>query len=121
MELVNEVSKEGTQLAVKPVVQRVAAVMAGNITVLHALLIYGIAGTVVFLKLFFPTMGYGSVLMGIITAFVLRYSFEYGGILNCIHFNVHRHVFLSNVFCRSGDDFGRLDCMNTGDFVMEHG
>ena len=47
----------------------VGAAMAGTIAEWYEFFIYGIASTLVFSKLFFPTMGDGSLLMGIIAAF----------------------------------------------------
>ncbi len=47
----------------------VGAAMAGTIAEWYEFFIYGIASTLVFSKLFFPVMGDGSLLMGIIAAF----------------------------------------------------
>ncbi|MEB5928610.1 MFS transporter [Acinetobacter towneri] len=47
----------------------VGAAMAGTIAEWYEFFIYGIASTLVFSKLFFPAMGDGSLLMGIIAAF----------------------------------------------------
>ena len=47
----------------------VGAAMAGTIAEWYEFFIYGIASTLVFSKLFFPSMGDGSILMGIIAAF----------------------------------------------------
>lgn len=47
----------------------VGAAMAGTIAEWYEFFIYGIASTLVFSKLFFPAMGDGSVLMGIVAAF----------------------------------------------------
>lgn len=47
----------------------VGAAMAGTIAEWYEFFIYGIASTLVFSKLFFPAMGNGGVLMGIIAAF----------------------------------------------------
>ena len=47
----------------------VGAAMAGTIAEWYEFFIYGIASTLVFSKLFFPVMGDGSVLMGIVAAF----------------------------------------------------
>lgn len=47
----------------------VGAAMAGTIAEWYEFFIYGIASTLVFSKLFFPVMGNGGVLMGIIAAF----------------------------------------------------
>lgn len=70
MDTVNQRSAEVDQVAEKSSIKKVVgAAMAGTIAEWYEFFIYGIASTLVFSKLFFPAMGDGSVLMGIIAAF----------------------------------------------------
>ena len=71
MEMVNNtVSDANNTVADKSSIKKVVgAAMAGTIAEWYEFFIYGIASTLVFSKLFFPTMGDGGVLMGIIAAF----------------------------------------------------
>lgn len=70
MEAVNKVLSETSTLAEKSTIKKVVgAAMAGTIAEWYEFFIYGIASTLVFSKLFFPAMGDGSLLMGVIAAF----------------------------------------------------
>ncbi|KGT47039.1 MULTISPECIES: MFS transporter [unclassified Acinetobacter] len=70
MEAVNQVLSETSAPAEKSSIKKVVgAAMAGTIAEWYEFFIYGIASTLVFSKLFFPAMGDGSLLMGIIAAF----------------------------------------------------
>jgi len=70
MEAVNQALSEASAPAEKSSIKKVVgAAMAGTIAEWYEFFIYGIASTLVFSKLFFPALGDGSVLMGIIAAF----------------------------------------------------
>lgn len=69
MEAVNQALIEAQPTDKSSIKKVVGAAMAGTIAEWYEFFIYGIASTLVFSKLFFPTMGDGSVLMGIIAAF----------------------------------------------------
>lgn len=69
MEAVNQAVIEAQPSDKSSIKKVVGAAMAGTIAEWYEFFIYGIASTLVFSKLFFPTMGDGSVLMGVIAAF----------------------------------------------------
>ncbi len=70
MDTVNQVAATETAQEDKSSIKKVVgAAMAGTIAEWYEFFIYGIASTLVFSKIFFPTMGDGSVLMGIVAAF----------------------------------------------------
>ncbi len=70
MEIVNGTERvQDAAVEKSPIKKVVGAAMAGTIAEWYEFFIYGIASTLVFSKLFFPAMGDGSVLMGIIAAF----------------------------------------------------
>src|SRR5690606_36076144 len=70
MEVVNQVAATETAQEDKSSIKKVVgAAMAGTIAEWYEFFIYGIASTLVFSKVFFPIMGDGSVLMGIVAAF----------------------------------------------------
>ena len=70
MDTVNQVAATETVQEDKSSIKKVVgAAMAGTIAEWYEFFIYGIASTLVFSKIFFPSMGDGSVLMGIVAAF----------------------------------------------------
>ena len=70
MDTVNQVAAtEAAQEDKSSIKKVVGAAMAGTIAEWYEFFIYGIASTLVFSKIFFPSMGDGSVLMGIVAAF----------------------------------------------------
>lgn len=70
MDTVNQVAATETAQEDKSSIKKVVgAAMAGTIAEWYEFFIYGIASTLVFSKIFFPSMGDGSVLMGIVAAF----------------------------------------------------
>ena len=70
MEMVTKIEDVESTVNEKSNIKKVVgAAMAGTIAEWYEFFIYGIASTLVFSKLFFPVMGDGSVLMGIIAAF----------------------------------------------------
>lgn len=70
MDAVNQVAAtEAAQEDKSSIKKVVGAAMAGTIAEWYEFFIYGIASTLVFSKIFFPSMGDGSVLMGIVAAF----------------------------------------------------
>lgn len=70
MDVVNQVPRDSTSAVDKSSIRKVVgAAMAGTIAEWYEFFIYGIASTLVFSKLFFPALGDGSLLMGVIAAF----------------------------------------------------